>query len=421
MLPALFPRTRPHSLPLSPVWGAACFCGFVADATQTRRRHLSVGAEDTIARCRLTVAIVDQNLWVRPRAGRRPGRAGWLRGRRAGAPAGHGARDGLVRDRHRPGRRPRGAEPFDRFPGVGVVEAIRAAGRPTAAVIVLSRSVDNPYLTGCGWPRPGPTTATTTTEVADPGHRGRDQRPSPDHRVVWPNRAAWPSSGLGAGPGPTPRSTTSWKRGWTGRSTAAAQKALSSPAAPSCASGARSAGSPAALAARLGPGTSTPRLAHGRRFREPGARGRAPTSRPRRRRPGVLRRLELPGHHLGPGNRVAGVGLCRPRRSPPVAALPPVASCSVSRWSTAGAVGWCRPSPWRRAPVRSDTVLRRQGEMLERAPRTAPPGSGAGRCGRRPRRDATAPAEGGDHEHGHPETEADRPGDPPASRGGVGR
>ncbi len=145
-----------------------------------------------------TVAIVDDNLWVRHGRAAALGEHGGfevveLEHRRATElGTGWAAFDIALVDAHV------GSEPFDRFPGVGVVEAIRAAGRPTTAVIVLSRLVDNPYLR-LRLAEARADYCYHHAEVADPGALvAVTSAPSPDHRVVWPDRAALAALGLGA-------------------------------------------------------------------------------------------------------------------------------------------------------------------------------------------------------------------------------
>ncbi len=145
-----------------------------------------------------TVAIVDDNLWVRHGRAAALGEHGGfdvveLEHRRATElGAGWAAVDVALVDAHDD------SEPFDRFPGVGVVEAIRAAGRPTTAVVVVSRLVDNPYLR-LRLAEAGADYCYHHDEVSDPEALvAVATAPSPDHRVVWPDRAALAALGLGA-------------------------------------------------------------------------------------------------------------------------------------------------------------------------------------------------------------------------------
>jgi DNA-binding NarL/FixJ family response regulator len=90
-----------------------------------------------------------------------------------------------------------GTEPFDRFAGVGVVEALRAHGRPTATAVVVSRLVANPYL-GLRLAEAGADYCFHHEEVADPDALVEvTTRPSAEHRVVRPGRTALATMGLG--------------------------------------------------------------------------------------------------------------------------------------------------------------------------------------------------------------------------------
>ena len=290
------------------------------------------------------------------------------------------------------------AAPFDRFPGVGVVEALRAEGKPTATAILVSRLETNPYLT-LRLAEAGADYCYRHEQVAEPeGMVPVISEPPPTTAWYVPTGPPWrdrPRSG-----GPAQRRPPLHRGRGAGRGVRRPQVpegARRSPAAPSC--GSRQRGRPAhraALADRLGPGPRRPELADGGGFREPGPGGRAPTSVHPPLRPGVLRRLELPGHHLGAGNRDLGLVCCHLVEVAGRTALRGLFLLGVLLPSTAGAGGWCRPSPSagpRSGPTRSCAARAR---CWGRAPRTAPPRSGAGRCGRRPRKRRGRPRLKGD-------------------------
>jgi CheY-like chemotaxis protein len=151
----------------------------------------------------MTVAVVDDDLWVRL------GRAAALakvdgvdevmeleHAKAAELGTEWDKVDVALIDAHDP------AAPFDRFPGVRVVEALREAGRPTATAIVVSRLVNNPYLR-LRLAEAGADYCYRHEEVADlEALMGVTASPAADHRVVRPTRDALAALGLGPGARP---------------------------------------------------------------------------------------------------------------------------------------------------------------------------------------------------------------------------
>lgn len=145
----------------------------------------------------LTVVVVDQNLWVRLGRSAALVEQGGFEvihlDHRSAMELGPGwsTIDVALINAHDD------AAPFDRFPGVGVVEALRSQGKPTATAILVSRLEANPYL-ALRLAEAGADYCYRHEQVAAPEGMVRViTEPTSDHRVVRPNRAALASIGLG--------------------------------------------------------------------------------------------------------------------------------------------------------------------------------------------------------------------------------
>lgn len=142
------------------------------------------------------VAIVDDDLWVRHgRAAALAEHEGFevveLAPRHAAAlGAGWSGVDVALVDAHD------ATEPFDHFPGVAVVEAIRAHRGPEALVIVVSGHLANPFLR-LRMAEAGADYFYRHEEVADlPSLLSVIADPAPDHRATRPDAATLASLGL---------------------------------------------------------------------------------------------------------------------------------------------------------------------------------------------------------------------------------
>lgn len=142
------------------------------------------------------VAIVDDDLWVRHgRAAALSAHGGFevveLTPRQAAAlGTGWAGVDVALVDGHD------GSEPFDHFPGVGVVEAIRAHRGPAARVIVVSGHLANPFLR-LRMAEAGADYFYRHEEVADLSSLlSVIADPAPDHRAARPDAATLAALGL---------------------------------------------------------------------------------------------------------------------------------------------------------------------------------------------------------------------------------